>query len=343
MVRRVKPKIQYSKKKKTPKAFVGAATMAIGAGKAIYGGIQARRAKKAQDAFDKSRLERKVTSATQKQADQPIDQSLIQGIKESQAADRASAMGALSKDPRNTLAGVQSLQQTANQQNLALLDKQQTAKTEAMKNLATEQGLVQDQRIKVAEGELEGIRKEKDAGVQNIFGGVEDIASGIGAGGLGGAGGGMGFSSQNTSVSNVGNMPAPTLDDDGSLFGPQGNPGLPGNLEEGGKIEDDGGVTPGEFDHNTNKIDMVQDGEKIGEATGGELILPPDDVEDIRAALSSGDRDAAFELMKDLVAKYDENVIGEDEQEQQAEPEPKKQDSMLSTISARMGAYLSRR
>ncbi len=303
MVRRVKPKIQYSKKKKTPKAFVGAATMAIGAGKAIYGAIQARRAKKAQDAFDKSRLERTVTSATRKQADQPIDQSLIQGMKESQAADRASAMGALSKDPRNALAGAQSLQQTANQQNLALLDKQQTARSEAMRNLATEQGQVQDQSIKVAESELAGIKSEKDAGVQNIFGGVEDVASGIGAGGL-----------QDL-----------------------------GLAQEGGKIEDDGGVTPGEFDHNTNKIDMVQDGEKIGEATGGELILPPDDVEDIRAALSSGDRDAAFELMKDLVAKYDENVIGEDEQEQQAEPEPKKQDSMLSTISARMGAYLSRR
>tara|TARA_R100001443_G_scaffold31110_1_gene45088 strand:- start:16339 stop:17286 length:948 start_codon:yes stop_codon:yes gene_type:complete len=315
MARKVKPKIKYSKNKKTPKAFIGAATLAIGAGKAIYGAIQARRAKKAQDAFDTGRLERKVTSATQKQADQPIDQSLIQGMKESQAADRASAMGALSKDPRNALPLVNALEDSARKQNLALLDKQQTAKSEAMKNLATEQGQVEDQRIKVAEGELEGIRKEKDAGVQNIFGGAEDVASGVGAGGL-----------QDFGIVNRNKFPVETA-------------------KKGGKITEDGGVTPGEFDHNTNKIDMVQDGEKIGEATGGELILPPDDVEDIRTVLSSGDRDAAFELMKDLVAKYDENVIGEDEQEQQAEaePEPKKQDNMLSTISARMGAYLSRR
>jgi len=274
MARKVKPKIKYSKNKKAPKAFVGAATMAIGAGKAIYGGIQARRAKKAQDAFDTKRLERTVTSATQKQADQPIDQSLIQGMKESQAADRASAMGALSKDPRNALAGAQALQQTANQQNLALLDKQQTARSEAMRNLATEQGQVQDQRIKVAEGELEGIRAEKAAGVQNIFGGVEDVASGIGAGGL-----------QDL-----------------------------GLAQEGANIDEDGGVTPGEFDHDTNPIDMVQDGKKIGEATGGELILPPDDVDDIRMALQNEDKDAAFDLMKDLVAKYDSNSIGKGEE-----------------------------
>ena len=58
---------------------------------------------------------------------------------------------------------------------------------------------------------------------------------------------------------------------------------------------------------------MVQDGEKIGEATGGELILPPDDVDDIRSALKNGDKEAAFKLMEDLVAKYDSNVIGDDD------------------------------
>ena len=106
MARRIKPKIKYKKNKKTPKALVGAATLALGAGKAIYGGIQARRAKKAEKDFDKSRLETKVTSATQRMADQPIDQSFIEQMQGQQAADRASAMGALAKDPRNALAGV---------------------------------------------------------------------------------------------------------------------------------------------------------------------------------------------------------------------------------------------
>ena len=110
MARRLKPKIKYNKKKKTPKAVVGAATAALGLGKSIFGAVQARRARKAERAFDKSRLERGVSSAAQKLADQPIDQSYINQLQQQQAADRASAMGALAKDPRNVLAGVQSLE-----------------------------------------------------------------------------------------------------------------------------------------------------------------------------------------------------------------------------------------
>ena len=307
MARRVKPKIKYKKNKKSPKAFAGAATMALGVGKSIFGARQAKKAKEAEEAFDTSRLERKVTSATTKMADQPIDQGLIQGMKESQGADRASAMGALSKDPRNALAGVQALNKQAGAQNLALLDKQQSAKTSAMKNLAAEQGAVQDSKIKVAEGELAGIRAERAAGQQNIFGGLEDVAGGIGAGGIqqfGEIGQSLGIGTGKRKEKRVNSL----------ALGGTGEKGANIKAKEGGKIDaEEGGVTPGEFDHDSNPIDMVQDGEKVGEATGGELILPPDDVDDIRSALKEGDKDAAFKLMEDLVAKYDENTIGEDD------------------------------
>lgn len=288
-----KYKVKYNPHKKTKKAFVGAATMALGAGKAIFGGIQARRAKKAEKAFDKSRLETKVTSATQKMADQPISEEYVQGMKEQQAADRASAMGALAKDPRNVLAGVQALEAQAGKQRTELLGMQQDAKTAAMQNLASEQKAVQERKADIASQELAGIKAEKAAGQQNIFGGLEDVASGIGAGGL---------------------------QEIGSLFNRQpktayGKEGANIKAKKGGNIGEDGGVTPGEFDHDTNPIDMVKDGEKIGEATGGELILPPDDVEDIRMALQSQDKDEAFELMQRLVDKYDSNTIGDEDDE----------------------------
>ena len=32
-------------------------------------------------------------------------------------------------------------------------------------------------------------------------------------------------------------------------------------------------ITPGEFSHETNPIDMIKDGAKIGELTGGEAVL----------------------------------------------------------------------
>jgi hypothetical protein len=271
MAKRIKPKISYKKNKKVPKAFVGALTAGLGAVKMISGARQRRRAEKAEKGFDKSRLETKVSSATQKMADQPIDQGYIEQMQGQQAADRASAMGALSKDPRNVLAGVQALEAQAGKQRTELMGMQQQAKTAAMKNLAAEQKAVGQKKADIAGQELAGIRSEKAAGQQNIFGGLEDVASGIGA-----------------------------------------------MAKDGAKIDsEDGGVTPGEFDHDSNPIDMVQDGEKIGEATGGELILPPDDVDNIREALKSEDKDVAFDLMKDLVAKYDENVIGDDDSEAQ--------------------------
>ncbi len=279
MARRVKPKIKYNKKKKTPKAVVGAATAALGLGKSIFGAVQARRARKAQEAFDKSRLERGVSSATQELADEPIDQDYIEGLQQSRLASQAQAMRNLARDPRASLAGAMGIQRQAREQELGLLGKQQDAKTRAMENLAREQQMAETQRLGVTEGELSGIRAEKAAGTQNIFGGIEDIASGIGQGAL-------------TELGLV-------------------------KSEKGGKIGEDGGVTPGKFDHSTNKIDMVQDGEKIGEATGGELILPPDDVQEIRMALDKGDKESAFELMERLVAKYDSNVIGDDDNEAQ--------------------------
>jgi hypothetical protein len=202
-----------------------------------------------------------------------MDQGYIEQMQGQQAADRASAMGALSKDPRNALAGVQALESQAAKQRTDLMGMQQRAKTSAMQNLGKEQQAVEKQRLDVAGAEIAGIKAEKDAATKNMYGGLEDIASGI-------------------------------AEYQGSKLV---------KTEKGGKIGEDGGVTPGEFSHEENPIDMVQDGEKVGEATGGELILPPDDVNDIREALQSEDKDAAFDLMKDLVAKYDDNVIGDDD------------------------------
>ena len=57
----------------------------------------------------------------------------------------------------------------------------------------------------------------------------------------------------------------------------------------------------------------------------------------------------AFELMKSLVEKYDSNVIESEEEKPSQEEPPMERGPMmnnggyLSTISARMGAYLNRR
>lgn len=60
-----------------------------------------------------------------------------------------------------------------------------------------------------------------------------------------------------------------------------------------------GMVTGGEFNHDSNPIDLIQGGQKIGEATGGEYILNPDQA----AAIS---RQSAF--AKNLFKKFEKNA-----------------------------------
>jgi hypothetical protein len=39
--------------------------------------------------------------------------------------------------------------------------------------------------------------------------------------------------------------------------------------------EEGGMITEGKFDHKTNPIDIIRSGKKIGEMTGGEVVLNP--------------------------------------------------------------------
>lgn len=57
-----------------------------------------------------------------------------------------------------------------------------------------------------------------------------------------------------------------------------------------GKGYMDGGVqkTPGEFSHKTNPIDIMKDGAKIGEMTGGEYIFNPTQAKKLKQLASSG-------------------------------------------------------
>ena len=58
-------------------------------------------------------------------------------------------------------------------------------------------------------------------------------------------------------------------------------------------------MTEGAFNHNTNPIDLVQDGQKVGEATGGEYILNPEQA----AAIA---KQSAF--AKNLFKKFERNA-----------------------------------
>ena len=95
------------------------------------------------------------------------------------------------------------------------------------------------------------------------------------------------------------------------------------NQENGGRIKyEDGGVveellrrqpvqkTEGEFNHDTNKKDIVDEetGEKEGEATGGEYILNPEQGEEIHMAYKSVEQiveSGEEPTMEQLMALYE--------------------------------------
>lgn len=54
-------------------------------------------------------------------------------------------------------------------------------------------------------------------------------------------------------------------------------------IYSGYTLENGGMVTPGEFNHDTNPIDLIHNGEKIGEATGGEAIVNSEQMKKIAA------------------------------------------------------------
>jgi hypothetical protein len=89
------------------------------------------------------------------------------------------------------------------------------------------------------------------------------------------------------------------------------------NYEEGGDSDmvkaGEPDISPGKFSHKENPIDLVQKrpsgkDEKIGEMTGGEIIMPPDDVEEFESLIANNDAKGVFNKLKGLFVKYEQKA-----------------------------------
>ena len=77
-----------------------------------------------------------------------------------------------------------------------------------------------------------------------------------------------------------------------------------GSKEKGGSIE----KTPGEFSHEKNPIDVVQDGTKIAEMTGGEYIFNPEQMAAIKKLVASNEGNKLHSYMKSIIKKFEKNA-----------------------------------
>ena len=87
------------------------------------------------------------------------------------------------------------------------------------------------------------------------------------------------------------------------LLGGSGATNPWGSFEDGGVVR---GKTPGEFSHEQNPIDVVQDGEKIGEMTGGEGVVSPEDLGKLQQLAGKGDTPLHI-FVRELIQKLEEN------------------------------------
>lgn len=72
--------------------------------------------------------------------------------------------------------------------------------------------------------------------------------------------------------------------------------------EQGGYIAEGGGVTEGEFSHDTNKKAVIDEesGEKEGELTGGEVVFNPEQTDKIEDFIEDRDADGLLQYMSML-------------------------------------------
>ena len=299
------------KSRKNPKKYIvgGIIGTIAGLGQAIYGGVQANKAKKEMERIQKTAPDLNAPintpseyfKAYKESYDQDIMNRQMESIKSGLAGTTEALAGA---GGRALLGGIGAATQQAQRQTQGIADIQQQRQTEALQGLAAAQertrGL-QENRLGMREarfqGQMENAQAARDAAVQNIAGGLSNIASAwnYGAGkksGGGNVGGG--------SASTVSPALQKTISQEGSL-----ELGLPPEryrtAKEGGKVM----KTPGEFSHKTNPIDIMRNGKKIAEATGGEYIFNPKQMSNIKKYVATDDKSKLHNYVKALIKRFE--------------------------------------
>ena len=287
------------KSRKNPKKYIvgGIIGGIAGLGQAIYGGIQANKAKKEMERIQKTAPDLNAPISTpseyfkayKESYDQDIMNRQMESIKSGLAGTTEALAGA---GGRALLGGIGAATQQAQRQTQGIADIQQQRQTEALQGLAAAQertrGL-QENRLGMKEGrfqnQLQMAQGARDAAVQTIAGGIGNIGSAAIYG-----------------FDNVGyNNPDPTRQGFSKKARDLRKADRLAAMEEGGKVM----KTPGEFSHKSNPIDIMRNGKKIAEATGGEYIFNPKQMSNIKKYVETDDKSKLHNYVKALIKRFE--------------------------------------
>ena len=298
------------KSKKTYKKYLTGGTVGaiaqgvMGAGQAAYGMYQASKASKEMDRLRATAPSLSTPGeyfqAYKQAADQSIMERQMEAINKQVAGGTQALAGA---GGRALLGGLGAM--TAGAQDM----QQQAADAQSMRQQQALQALAgaQQQTTQMKEGryqqEMAGAQAARDAGLQNVAGGLGAIGS---AATMGLAYGLEGGSTRNakvapTSVQTKGTTIGTAIQASGASGNIRRRSPIPSISGEKGMVV----KTPGEFSHDKNPIDIVKDGAKIGEMTGGEYVFNPNQMSKIKGHVASGDKEALHKYVKSLIKKFE--------------------------------------
>lgn len=255
-------------------AVVGGAIQGgLGLAQTIYGGIQANRARKELERVRASAPVLETPSEYMKLYKEAFNNQMLERQMESIRSAAGSSIGALGQaGGRALLGGIQDVARQSAEQSQQAVDKQQLRQMGALQQL----GAANERTMQMKEG-----RFQNELGMAQGFydAALQNIASGIGAMGKGAM----------------------------YAFSEKKKTGEEGGGEEGGGEDfKKGGVikTDGKFSHEDNPIHMVQDGEKVGEMTGGEYIFNPEQMSKIKT-LSKSSPERLTKYIRSLIKKFE--------------------------------------
>lgn len=239
----------------------GAAQAALGIGQTIYGMATLRSANKEMESLLANAPKLTLPSAYNQYAERALSDTMLRS--QTEAINRnlsSSAMALGQAGGRALVGGLQSQVSSAEQSQL---------QAQAMQNQQAMQGLgvlgQAQERLRDATEQRFGMQYQaadaaKQAALANIGAGLKTTAMGATVG-FGSYGEGKEFGSFSNGKK-VNKSQEGALDVVNQLW-------LSGGFNKGGKLK-------GEFSHESNPIDMVdKNGNKVGEATGGEYIINP--------------------------------------------------------------------
>ena len=253
---------------------------AAGLGKAAYGGYQATAGRKAlQNAYEAPTGKPKEYAEMLQQARaSDLAQRRLDEINRSMATSTAALQQA---GARGVIGGIGAITEAGSRAKTEALSQQQAEIMRALQYNIQGAETERARQIQLENRQRREAQAAITAGYQNIAGGIGDLGSALA-----------------TTVDARTGEPKST----GDAGGDGGDVTLEDIVYK--PIFKKGGVqkTPGAFSHKKNPIDIMQDGAKIGEMTGGEYIFNPSQAKQLQKLAKSGSSDL-HKFVKSLLNK----------------------------------------